>query len=417
MNDVDEFYSVIKSLFISNRILGFLREKIKAKVKHDIEEIENKKKATPSRILMSEEAPQCSIKWPICLGAMQNPRTRKRANSFFAFRATPAQVIHNYFSIEYMQSCSNQDGSKQQSKPPEIELKNYNQRRRTFEFSESKGTLKEKEQIAKVRDSIDPTYIQNSMVIGRHSHICNSRPPSGSLQSIIRDRVQSQTKAEHASILENFLRGSIEDHKTKHNQELRDNIKSKRASTKIQGDVYPDIYFPNVINRLITRSTLTAHSSQPKQNKIQKDQAEDLELTSNVTDIVETLNRRISAEQKYSNSGSTERATAENSRSEHNQNKKEEANDGDTNQLEESKEPTSPRETFQNLGEEDVEEVEVIIEETDKDPDLTAMDTRPRLSILSYLEDDEQLASDLPSDKTSKSTEFLNEYIARNSFA
>lgn len=101
-----EFFTFIGDVYISNKMLRFLRERVKAKVKKDIEQIEKsnhtRQETSASKIAKQEDSILCNMKWPICIEAIENAKREKRASSFFVFRATqlPLTIDHNYFKCE-----------------------------------------------------------------------------------------------------------------------------------------------------------------------------------------------------------------------------------------------------------------------------------------------------------------------------
>lgn len=385
MTDPIIFHQSIREVFISKQMLRFMRERIKFKVKRDIEEIENRKIArnNGSNLLLDADLPECNIQWPICLKSRKDSKNTKHTRSFFAYRATqlPIKLVHNYFSVGYMHNSTTIKSRTSQSST--IELKNYNQRKNTFEFSNRAVTIQEKEKIAEIKDSVDPQQIQNSLVIGRQQHTC-TKSASVKKNSPLLSKIANKESSPN-NLLEDFLKGSIQDHRAKENQGLSEIIKviTRPKSNSLS-------HFSTVVNNLITRSPFPVPvletdytESTGFGNKNQGGPSDIYEYEDNDSSM-DMPENRIS----------------------------------DFNDIPEEAKQVSPKKETDEAdegddlyrGSEDIEQI------SNKEQNETAMDSKPRLSIINYLHEKEKFVSNWNSDYILKSTNFLNEYLSRNSF-
>ena len=99
-----EFFVQIRDIYISKKMLKFAREKIKKKVKLELEQIETSNNARKdirvSKLNKKDDEVSCNVRWPVCLDAIESSKERKRANSFFIYRASqlPVTIEHNHFA-------------------------------------------------------------------------------------------------------------------------------------------------------------------------------------------------------------------------------------------------------------------------------------------------------------------------------
>lgn len=99
-----DFFVHIRDIYISKQMLKFARERIKKKVKLELEQIESsnteRKNTRIGKLVKKEEEVACNVRWPVCLDTIESSKERKRANSFFIYRASqlPVTIEHNHFA-------------------------------------------------------------------------------------------------------------------------------------------------------------------------------------------------------------------------------------------------------------------------------------------------------------------------------
>lgn len=112
--DPVQFCESLKQVYISKKMLRFLRERMKKKVKGDLDQVEIKNPQRPessvNKIIQRDDTLVCDLKWPVCMDYIETAKQKKRINSFFVYRATqlPLTIEHNYFKCEIKQNITNQ---------------------------------------------------------------------------------------------------------------------------------------------------------------------------------------------------------------------------------------------------------------------------------------------------------------------
>ena len=343
-------------------MLRFLRESIKVKFKKEMEEIELKKgsKQAKHRITVEPEINVCNPKWPICTETSENTKSRKRVNSFFAYRAMqlPTKIIHDYFSAKHPHNTTLNKAKEKETAT--IELKNYNQTKKTFEFGEKQVSQEEKEQIAKLKESMDPTQILSSMVIGRQQHVCIKKPATNGVAQVLAQS-SKKTNDSAASELENFLKGSIMDHLDKEREVSRQ--KSQTVGGKSNQSNF------SVVDKLINRAILP----------------------------VAEVSKEKPLPKKHSDADAFEKKALS-------------AYGSDSDQ-EESKEPNSGGKQH----DESDDLVQWVVKEQAKEQNEPEEDNQPRVSFLAYLQECEILTSDWKTDYISKSSQILSRHRSQRS--